>query len=75
MISLLQFESTNLLLEGETDSLYEIDSGNKINTFSKEIPVQLLKDSFQSVCELPVKLKRTGETKYTVTKVAEIGIL
>jgi hypothetical protein len=61
------------LLEGQDDSLDEIDSGNTINTFSKETRVQLLKQNFQSVREFPVKLKRTGETKYTMTEVAKIG--
>lgn len=51
----------------------EIYSSNKINIFSKETPVHLLKQSFQSICKLPVKLKRTGETKHTMTEVAQSG--
>jgi hypothetical protein len=34
--------------------------------------VQSLNESLQSVGELPVRLRRIGETNYTITKVAKI---
>jgi hypothetical protein len=37
----LQFESNNLFLEQEDVSLDETDSGNEINTYSREITVQM----------------------------------
>jgi hypothetical protein len=58
MLSLLQFESNNLLLEREDDSLDETDSGDKINTFSKETAVQLIND-------VVVKTGCTKENKQT----------
>jgi hypothetical protein len=62
------------LLEGEEDFSDETDSSNKIKTYSREITVQSLNESHQSVGESPVKLKRISETKYATTKVATIEI-
>jgi hypothetical protein len=68
----LQFESNNLFLEQEDDSSDETDSGNEMNTYSREIAVSSLNESFQSVGESPVRLKRICETNYTPTEVATI---
>jgi hypothetical protein len=68
----LQFECNNLFLEQEDDSSDETDSGNEMNTYSREIAVPSLNESFQSVGETPVRLKTICETNYTATEVATI---
>jgi hypothetical protein len=68
----LQFECNNLFLEQEDDSSDETDSGNEINTCSREIVVQSLNESLQSVYESPLRLKRIDETNYTTTEMTKI---
>jgi hypothetical protein len=53
----LQLECNNLWLEQKDDSVDKIDSGNEINTYSRDTVVQSLNESLQSVGELPVRLK------------------
>jgi hypothetical protein len=68
----LQFEFNNLFLQQKDDSLDKTDSGNEINTYCVETAVQSLNESLQNVRDMPVRLKRRGETNCTI-KLATTG--